>query len=287
MSKVFGIDVSKWQKGYDYAAAKKAGVKFAIIRAGYSTTKDTVFEAHYKGCKAQGIEVGAYWFSYATTTKEAQAEAKAFLKAIKGKKFGYPVYMDVETEVMKKIGEEKLNDVVRAFAKVIEDAGYYFGVYTNVDWYKHVLSGKTLNKTYDWWIASWSAEEPKGIDFGLWQFGGESNKLRSTKIAGVVTDQNYAYKDYPSIMKKKGLNGYTAEQVTVTKPVTKPKTTYFKKYTGSGTSFVEALKSIGAKYTYAYRLKVARKNGIAAYFGTAKQNTTLLEKLKKGKLIKP
>ena len=152
-----------------------------------------------------------------------------------------------------------------------------------------MLSGKTLNKTYDWWIASWSAEEPKGVDFGIWQFGGESNKLRSTKIAGVVTDQNYAYKDYPSIMKKKGLNGYTAEQVTVSKPVapTKPTTTYFKKYTGSGTSLVEALKSIGAKYTYAYRLKIAKKNGIAAYFGTAKQNTVLLEKLKKGKLIKP
>lgn len=293
MAKIFGIDISKWQKGYDYKAAKEAGVKFAILRAGYATTKDTVFETHYKGCRANGIDVGAYWFSYATTTKEAKAEAKAFLKAIKGKKFEYPIYMDVESEVMKKVGEEKLNDVVRAFAQVIEDAGYYFGVYTNVDWYKHILSGKTLNKSYDWWIASWSASAPKGVDFGIWQFGGEKNKLRSTEIAGVVTDQNYAYKDYPSIMKKNGLNGYEKE-TTSTKPkeepvAVEPTVIYFKKYTGNGTSFVDALKSIGASYTYLYRLRIAIANGIKIYpmINNASQNTKMLNLLKKGKLIKP
>jgi len=42
----------------------------------------------------------------------------------------------------------------------------------------------------------------------MWQFGGETNKIRSNKIAGVTCDQNYAYKDYPGIMIQKGINGY-------------------------------------------------------------------------------
>lgn len=64
-------------------------------------------------------------------------------------------------------------------------------------------------------------------------------------------------------------------------------TKYFKKYTGESKSLVDALKSIGATNTYAYRKKIAKANGIKAYIGTASQNTKLLTLLKKGKLIKP
>ncbi len=53
----------------------------------------------------------------------------------------------------------------------------------------------------------------RGIEdiFGnVWQFGGETNRIRSNKIAGYTVDQNYAYKDFPAIMKSKGLNGFSA-----------------------------------------------------------------------------
>ena len=42
----------------------------------------------------------------------------------------------------------------------------------------------------------------------MWQFGGETNKIRTNKVAGVTCDQNYAYKDYPAIIKNAGLNGF-------------------------------------------------------------------------------
>lgn len=64
-------------------------------------------------------------------------------------------------------------------------------------------------------------------------------------------------------------------------------TKYFKKYTGSSGSIVDALKAIGATNTFAYRTKIAKVNNIASYKGTPTQNTKLLELLKKGKLIKP
>lgn len=62
---------------------------------------------------------------------------------------------------------------------------------------------------------------------------------------------------------------------------------YFKKYNGTTTSIVNALKGIGENSTFTYRSKIAKANGIKGYIGTAKQNTTMLNLLKQGKLIKP
>lgn len=213
---VFGIDISKWQAGYPYDKASSEGVKFAILRAGFAQTKDGSFETHYANAKRLGWGVGAYWYMYAKSVSAAQAEARAFLKAIAGKQFDYPVYLDIEDPSIRGLGRNTLNAMVKAFGEIIEAAGYYFGVYTNVDWYRNVISGSELNKKYDWWIASWSKNKPSGINAGLWQFGGSTNVIRSNKVAGVVTDQNYAYKDYPSIIKEAGLNGYGGGSVTPT-----------------------------------------------------------------------
>ena len=211
MSKVFGIDISVYQKGYDYKKASKEGVRFAIIRAGASRTKDSQFDKHYKNAKKQGWGVGTYWYTYATTVAEAKVEIKAFLKALKGKQFEYPVYLDIEDASIKGAGKTVLNAIVKAYGDALEKAGYYFGVYTNVDWYNNKISGATLNKKYDWWIASWTSKKPSGINAGLWQFGGSSNAIRSNKVAGRVTDQDYAYKDYPKHMRKYGKNGFKKE----------------------------------------------------------------------------
>lgn len=62
---------------------------------------------------------------------------------------------------------------------------------------------------------------------------------------------------------------------------------YYKKYTGKSSSIVDALKAIGVKDTsLSARKKIATLNGIKSYSGTPAQNTTLLSKLKSGKLIK-
>lgn len=206
--KVFGIDISKWQAGYPYDAANSEGVKFAILRAGYAQVKDGSFETHYANAKRLGWGVGAYWYMYATSVSGAKAEAKAFINAIAGKQFDYPVYLDIEDASIRGLGRSTLDAMVTAFCDTMEAAGYYCGVYTNVDWYRNVISGAELNKKYDWWIAKWSTSEPSGINYGLWQFGGSTNYIRSNKVAGVVTDQNYAVKDYPSIIKNGGYNGY-------------------------------------------------------------------------------
>ena len=77
---------------------------------------------------------------------------------------------------------------------------------------------------------------------------------------------------------------------TDTKPIKNDSGTtviYFKKYTGSSNSIVDALKAIGADSSYSYRKKIAKANSIGGYLGTPTQNVKMLSLLKQGKLIKP
>lgn len=59
---------------------------------------------------------------------------------------------------------------------------------------------------------------------------------------------------------------------------------YYPKYRGLSNSIVDALNTLGVNSSYTYRLKIAKKNGIKLYTGTAKQNTKLLDLLRQGKL---
>lgn len=63
--------------------------------------------------------------------------------------------------------------------------------------------------------------------------------------------------------------------------------TYFPVFKSSSCSIVDCLKSIGVDSSYAYRQRIASKNGIANYKGSAPQNDKLVSLGKKGKLMKP
>lgn len=215
---IFGIDVSTWQKGFNFAKAKNEGVKFAILRGGFtgygtgkSQAKDDQFENHYKNAKANGLGVGCYFFSRAVSKAEGEKEA-AFLyeNCLKGKQFEYPIYIDVEDSYYQaKASKQAVTDGIIGFCEYLENKGYYVGIYANTSWFKNRMYLDQL-KNYDKWVAQWSSNRPTSPEGGLWQFGGESNYVRTNKVAGVTCDQNYAYKDYPSIMKNAGLNGFTA-----------------------------------------------------------------------------
>ena len=255
--RIFGIDISYWQQGYPYSSARNKGVNFAIVRAGYGRTKDSQFEIHYANAKAQGWGVGAYWYMYATSVEGAKQEAYAFLNVIRGKQFEYPVYLDIEDPSLQRLEKSTLNAMVTAFGEIMEANGYYFGVYTNKYWYNSIISGAELNKKYDWWLAQWSKSEPTILNCGLWQFGGGTNYIRSNKVAGIVTDQNYALKDYPSIIKSIGKNGFSKsgeETSTETLPE-RSKSVYIVKRG-------DTLSGIASKYNTTYQ-KIASDNGIS------------------------
>ena len=79
---------------------------------------------------------------------------------------------------------------------------------------------------------------------------------------------------------------YQAVQTIVNQKLGATGTSYYKKYTGSSVSIVDALKAIGVDSSMNNRKKIAKANGISNYSGTASQNTQLLNLLKQGKLKK-
>ena len=229
---IFGIDISVWQKGINLTTAKNEGVKFVILRGGYtgskdkSLAKDSQFETHYKNAKANGLDVGVYWFSRACSYQEGVNEANyLYNNCLVGKQFEYPIYIDVEDNIYQQnAGKNAVTEAIKGFCETLENKGYYVGVYCNTNWIKNYMNYEELKNKYDFWIASWGTVKPT-YNCGLWQFGGETNKIRTNKVAGFTCDQNYSFKDYSSIMKKVGLNGFSKPIVTppiVETPIVEP-----------------------------------------------------------------
>ena len=223
------IDISVHQGKIDFKKIKEDGVQGVILRCGYtgygtakSKQKDSRFEEYYKGFTEIGLPIGVYWYSCAVTEEEATKEAKLTLEYIKDKKIELPVYIDTEDNhdtnkysptSQYSIGKTKLTKVIKAYCETIENAGYYVGIYASTSWFKNQLIDKDL-KAYDHWVAQWASSRPS-IEHGLWQY---SSKGKVNGISGNV-DMNKCYKDYPTIIKNAGLNGFTATKQE-SKPVT-------------------------------------------------------------------
>ena len=226
--KKFGIDISRWQGEFNLTKAKKEGVEFVVIKGGGADDGlyvDRMFERNYKEAKAKDLPVGCYWFSKALTTSDAKKEAEYLHKNIlSGKEFELPIYMDVEHKAMMALGKDKLTDIVIAFCETLEKLGYFVGIYSSKMYFEAKMHDDKL-QSYAHWVAQWSKEcTYKGEEnvLGMWQFGGETNVLRSNKVADVVCDQNYMYLDYPTLIKAMGLNGYKKESTPSEEPAKEP-----------------------------------------------------------------
>ncbi len=74
-----GIDVSKFQGTIDWRQAADSGIEFAMVRVGYRTLEtgeiceDTNARYNLQEAQANGLKVGAYFFSTAVTEEEAWA----------------------------------------------------------------------------------------------------------------------------------------------------------------------------------------------------------------------
>lgn len=205
--KTFGIDVSLYQNGLDFAAAKAEGVKYVIVKCSEGTFTDPLFENHYAAAKKAGLGVGAYHYLGSKTVEGVKKEAKYCLSVIKGKQFEYPIFLDVEGSYFDGVSVADLTKLVRTFCEIVESAGYWVGFYTNLDWYLHRLDGASLAQRFSLWCAAWMNSCPCQ-NAQMWQFGGSVNLIRQNTVAGVVCDQDYAFVDFPTLIKNKGLNGY-------------------------------------------------------------------------------
>ena len=145
---------------------------------------------------------------------------------LKGKQFDYPIYIDVEDDTggrkwLRNAGKEAITDGIIGFCETLENLGYYVGIYANLDWFNNWINQDRV-KDYDKWLAAWMSNKPSTyLGDRMWQFGGETNRIRSPYLAGQIVDQDYCYYDYPSVIKN-GFNGYPKEAQPTPEPIPEP-----------------------------------------------------------------
>jgi GH25 family lysozyme M1 (1,4-beta-N-acetylmuramidase) len=210
-----GIDVSKHNGTIDWQKVKNSGeVDFAILRAGYgklASQKDIQFERNYAGAKAVGIPIGCYWYSYAKTVSEARQEAYVFLQVIKGKQFEYPVYLDFEEQAQFKTGKNNCSAMARVFLEIVEQAGYFTGIYSSKSGLENYITPEIRNR-YTVWVAHVNVTKTSyAMPYDIWQYSWKGRVNGITGNSGDV-DMNYCYRDFPAIIKNAGLNGFTKSE---------------------------------------------------------------------------
>ena len=141
---VKGIDVSSWQGKINWSKVSQ-DADFAIVRVlEASAGEDDYGKANLKGCEANNLSAGCYWFSYALTKEEAEQEAQRVVDILDSYKqefdfkLEYPVFIDIEWSKQVNLGSTAIREIIDAAAKVIENHGYTFGVYINSGNYEMV-----------------------------------------------------------------------------------------------------------------------------------------------------
>lgn len=205
-----GADLSKFNRNVNMKLAKQNGMDFVILKAGSGYSgEDPKFQQNYRNAKAAGLNVGAYWYSYAVNVEEAKEEAVRYLKILKNKQFEYPVYLDFEDPSQRRIPAKTKTDMAIAFMSILEKNGYYTGLYSSGYWINNQFEKNRL-KDYDIWIAHWHVTRPNCFtpDYGMWQFTNKS-KIKGVPDTGEGgVDMNYSYKNYPKIIKNAKLNNF-------------------------------------------------------------------------------
>lgn len=178
-----GIDISAHNGNIDLATLQSQ-IDFVIIRVGYGTkgTIDDKFKRNADLCNELGIPYGFYWYSYALDVEGANKEAYAFLNAIAPYQPTMGCWFDMEDAdgYKKRYGmpdDQTLVDMCNEFCQIVENAGYYAGVYASLSWFNNQLAGITR---FDKWIAMWptSGGVQRGLDvnpdektgWSMWQF---------------------------------------------------------------------------------------------------------------------
>ncbi len=180
MSEVFGIDVSHYQKSIDWKRVASQGIRFAIMKCQYEAQShriDETFENNYREAGIYGIARGVYIFIGRASIADPVSDAKALLGHLKDRPLEYGIWLDYESDFLRKEGKEKIKKLTAIYADMFRAAGYYVGIYCNQDWHDHVIH-PDLKRDFDFWIARY----PKN-DVGKYN---PTSKLRPSKNIAVA-----------------------------------------------------------------------------------------------------
>lgn len=211
----YGIDVSYHQGAINWAQVKASGVvQFAFIRGGsFKSGVDKCFYQNIEGAIANGIPVGIYVYSYASTPQQAAQEGLFAVSCARNYPISLPLVFDIEGDTIKNASQETLQAMITSFCQVVESAGYKPMIYSS----KNHFLNRIGNIPQDKWVAQYaSACQYSG--HSVWQYTSSGSV---PGIAGRV-DCNVMYKDYSAEIpangfKKVGANTFYMENYMVHK----------------------------------------------------------------------
>lgn len=285
MYMIKGVDLSAFQTDIDWDKAHKR-IEYAILRSTTQNLKpDSQFYTHAANCKVYGIPYDVYKYMYATNQTEAHEEMQSVIKLLLDvfKDNVKVIYLDVEGDSLRKLGSEKLTNLICYEANMIKEAGFTFGLYTGLSfWNEHNFNHEEVLKLQP---IVWAARYPHDNKINSYPIEedipvGNLNPNLPNQIGWQYTSKGFI----DGIKQKVDLNAFDESILSL-----HPKEFYelFLNDVFNGESISKALESIGFDGSYEYRKKIAAVNGIFDYKGTAEQNVLMLNLLKAGILIKP
>lgn len=207
------IDVSRYQGSIDWAQVAAAGYKGAMLKTVSTNRKlskradglyiDPTFETNYRNAKVAGLDVGVYYYTYATNKDMVNAELSLLRQAVYGKELTLPVAVDVEDNKLGKLDKQSLTDLTAYALHEVEQLGFYAQLYTYTSFAKaHLFVGGAALHPYDVWLADYTGKTPNvTFNYNAHQ---HTSKGRVPGISGNV-DLNVTTLNYPRIIRKKGL----------------------------------------------------------------------------------
>lgn len=210
-----GIDVARYQGTIDWTQVAASGVDFAMVRVGYRADvsreiiADTNAKYNMQEAQKNGIKVGVYFFSTATTTEEAKAEADWVADYISQYQITYPVAYDCEgfdqtDSAQYHLTNAERTDIAIAFLQEIYNRGYTPMFYASMG----ELSGSAkwdtsrIESTYRIWVSQYpsvpypgTAKSSYSGTHAMWQYTNRGT------VAGISrpVDVNVAYFGYEGI----------------------------------------------------------------------------------------
>lgn len=203
------IDVSRWQgiiKLGDWVQVEAAGYKGVMLRAVGNRNGvpyiDPTFEDNYVNAKAAGLDVGVYYYTYATSEAMADAELALLRQAVYGKELTLPVALDMEDETLAVLKPNDLTNLAAYHLEQIEKMGFFAQLYTYTSYANVHLDMTRLAGRWDIWLADYTGKTPNvTFNYNAHQHTGKGSV---PGISGNV-DLNVTTINYPKIIRKKGL----------------------------------------------------------------------------------
>lgn len=168
---IHGIDVSRWQDRIDWSAVRRAGTRFAFIKATEGVDHiDPNFRENWRNAGTAGVPRSAYHFMYWCSS--AREQAAWYIRNVPREANALPPVIDAEwvptsKTCRRRVPRAEALEMVRTVSKILER---HYGkvpiIYTDINFHRDVLAGEPFDNAF--WLRSTAAEPHERFENRAW-----------------------------------------------------------------------------------------------------------------------